>query len=201
MEMNWFDIVTASLILLIGIKGIFNGLIKELAGLVGIVLGVWVASTYASDFGQWIGKSFLPLDSQSALAMIGFLALLTLIWLACIVAGVLVSKLVSLSGLGIIDKLLGLLFASAKVFIILSVIVFALSNIEIVKKNTEKFTAKSLLHPLFVKTGEFIVHIDTDDLLEKADGVKKRSEEAVKKGEKIVSQRSGNATREADETR
>ena len=191
MEMNWFDIVTGSLILIIGIKGIFNGLIKELAGLVGIVLGVWIASTYASDFGQWMGKNFLSLDSRSALTMAGFLALLTLIWLACIVAGILVSKLVSLSGLGVVDKLLGLLFASSKVFIILSVIVFALSSIEIVKKNTEKFTAESLFHPLLVKTGDLIVHIDTDDLLEKADRVKKRSETAVKKGEKIVSQRSG----------
>jgi len=191
MEMNWFDIVTGSLILIIGIKGIFNGLIKELAGLVGIVLGVWIASTYASDFGQWMGKNFLSLDSRSALTMAGFLALLTLIWLACIVAGILVSKLVSLSGLGIVDKLLGLLFASSKVFIILSVIVFALSSIEIVKKNTEKFTAESLFHPLLVKTGDLIVHIDTDDLLEKADRVKKRSETAVKKGEKIVSQRNG----------
>ena len=191
MEMNWFDIVTGSLILIIGIKGIFNGLIKELAGLVGIVLGVWIASTYASDFGQWMGKNFLSLDSRSALTMAGFLALLTLIWLACIVAGILVSKLVSLSGLGIVDKLLGLLFASSKVFFILSVIVFALSSIEIVKKNTEKFTAESLFHPLLVKTGDLIVHIDTDDLLEKADRVKKRSETAVKKGEKIVSQRNG----------
>jgi membrane protein required for colicin V production len=191
MEMNWFDIVTGSLILIIGIKGIFNGLIKELAGLVGIVLGVWIASTYASDFGQWMGKNFLSLDSRSALTMAGFLALLTLIWLACIVAGILVSKLVSLSGLGVVDKLLGLLFASSKVFIILSVIVFALSSIEIVKKNTEKFTAESLFHPLLVKTGDLIVHIDTDDLLEKADRVKKRSETAVKKGEKIVSQRNG----------
>jgi len=191
MEMNWFDIVTGSLILIIGIKGIFNGLIKELAGLVGIVLGVWIASTYASDFGQWMGKNFLSLDSRSALTMAGFLALLTLIWLACIVAGILVSKLVSLSGLGVVDKLLGLLFASSKVFIILSVIVFALSSIEIVKKNTEKFTAESLFHPLLVKTDDLIVHIDTDDLLEKADRVKKRSETAVKKGEKIVSQRNG----------
>ncbi|WP_457595210.1 CvpA family protein [Hydrogenimonas sp.] len=180
--MNWFDIVTGSLILLIGIKGIFNGLIKELAGLIGIVLGVWVASLFATEFGKWLGDTFLHIDSQSALSMIGFLALLALIWTGCIVAGILIAKLVSLSGLGIADRILGFLFASAKVFIIIAVIVYALSNIDLIRKNTRSFTDSSLLYPLLIEAGNAIVHIDTDRLVEKAGTLEAGTKEAAQKG-------------------
>jgi len=186
MDMNWFDILTGSLIILIGIKGVFNGLIKELAGLVGIVLGVWIASLFASEFGRWMGSSFLHIDSQSALSMIGFLTLLALIWTACVIAGVVVAKLVSLSGLGLADRILGLLFASAKVFIIIAVIVYALSNIELIRKNTESFTESSLLYPLFIKAGDTIVHIDTDKLAEKAGSVGNSTKELIQSGAQIV---------------
>ncbi|WP_456404673.1 CvpA family protein [Hydrogenimonas sp.] len=180
--MNWFDIVTGSLILLIGIKGIFNGLIKELAGLIGIVLGVWVASLFATEFGKWLGDTFLHIDSQSALSMIGFLALLALIWTGCIVAGILIAKLVSLSGLGIADRILGFLFASAKVFIIIAVIVYALSNIDLIRKNTRSFTDSSLLYPLLIEAGNTIVHIDTDRLVEKTGTLEAGTKEAAQKG-------------------
>ena len=186
MEMNWFDIVTAALILIIGIKGIFNGLIKELAGLIGIVAGVWIASLFAAPFGEWFGKHIVAIDSASALTMVGFLILLTAIWLGCILAGAILSKLLSISGLGVVDKLLGFLFASAKVFIIISVIVFALSNIDIVRKNTRKFTAQSLMYPLFVKAGRWIVHLDTDDLAEKSKAITKGAYRVVHKGTHLI---------------
>ncbi|BBG65404.1 putative integral membrane protein [Hydrogenimonas sp.] len=200
MEMNWFDIVTGSLIVLIGIKGIFNGLIKELAGLVGIVLGVWLASLFASEFGKWLGASFLHIDSESALTMIGFLVLLALIWTGCIIAGVIIAKLVSLSGLGMADRVLGLLFASAKVFIIIAVIVYALSNIDLIRKNTRSFTDSSLLYPLFIKAGDTIVHIDTDSLAEKAGTVGKSTKETIQNGVEVVKKRlEPQDTKETDE--
>ncbi len=186
MDLNWFDIVTGSLILLIGLKGLFNGLIKEFAGLLGIVLGVWLASLFATEFGKWLGANVIHIDSQSALSMVGFLALLALIWTGCVIAGVIIAKLVSLSGLGIADKILGLLFASAKVFIIIAVIVYALSNIEMVRKNTAGFTEKSLLYPLFIKAGNVIVHIDTDKIAQKAGTLGDGAKKAVESGAEII---------------
>jgi len=199
-QVNWFDIVTASLILIIGIKGIFNGLIKELSGLIGIVLGVWLASTYAAPFGGWIGDNLLSIDSQPALKTIGFLSLLSLIWLSAIILGILISKLVSLSGLGLIDKILGLLFASAKVFMILSVIIFALSNIDFVKQNTKSLTDKSLLYPLFIQAGEAIIHIDTSELLEDVETIKTDSEAMIKDGSQQLLQKSANMIKDTDGT-
>jgi len=199
-HMNWLVIITGSLILIIGIKGIFNGLVKELSGLIGIILGVWFASTYAAPFGSWIGANFLSIDSQPALKTIGFLSLLSIIWLSAIILGTLISKLISLSGLGIVDKTLGLLFASAKVFMILSVMIFALSNIDFVKKNIKKLTDNSLLYPLFIQAGETIIHIDTSKLFNDTKAIKKESEALIKNGSKALLQKSANMIKDTDGT-
>ncbi|WP_456485631.1 CvpA family protein [Hydrogenimonas sp.] len=182
MEMNWFDIFAAVLILLVGIKGIFNGLIKELAGLIGIVAGVWIASLFAAPFGEWFGRHIFAIESASALTMIGFLVLLAGIWLCCVLLGAITAKLLALSGLGIVDRVFGFVFASAKVFVIISVIVFSLSNIDIVRKNIQKFTARSLTYPIFIKAGGWIMHLGTDDLNRKSKAIKREGKKTLDSG-------------------
>ena len=44
MELNYFDLVAAIIILMLGLKGIINGFFKEVFGLLGIVGGIFVAS-------------------------------------------------------------------------------------------------------------------------------------------------------------
>ncbi|WP_456450700.1 CvpA family protein [Hydrogenimonas sp.] len=162
MQTNWFDAVSAVLILFIGLKGLFNGIVRELSGLLGVVAGVWIGSLYARGLGAWLGAHLLRIDSPSALTMVGFLVLLALTWVGFIVLGVVLSKTLTLTELGAADRALGFVFASLKVFIILAVIVYALSSIEFVRKNAERFVEGSHFYPWFMKTGEAIVHIDTE---------------------------------------
>jgi len=186
-DIVWFDIVTLSLILIVGIKGVFNGLIKEIAGLLGIVSGVFIASSYAEEFGEWIGANIIDIDSTTALNMIGFLALLTLIWLAFIIVGILLSKLISISGMGVIDKLFGFIFAGGKIFIIVSAIVYALSNIEIIKESTKKYIADSFMYPLYIESGKFIIHIDPEKVKEEVSVIQEKTKESVKKSVEVIS--------------
>jgi len=186
-KVMWFDIATLGLILIIGIKGVFNGLIKEIAGLLGIISGVFIASSYAEDFGKWIGSNIMYIDSATALNMIGFLALLTLVWLGFILAGMILSKLISLSGMGIIDKLFGFVFAGGKIFIIVSAIVYALSNIEIVKKATEEYTNNSFMYPLYYKTGKFVISIDPEKVKKEVNTIQEKTKETVKNSTQAIS--------------
>ncbi|WP_201353584.1 CvpA family protein [Hydrogenimonas urashimensis] len=179
--MNWFDIVAAALIVLIGVKGIFNGLVRELSGLAGLIAGIWLASLYADGVGRWLGTHLLPIDSVSALDFIGFLAILTITWLFFIVMGVAVTKFLSIGDSGVVDRLFGFLFASAKVFIILGVIVFALSRIDFVRKNSGDFLKRSRLYPYFVKTGEAIVHMEPEGRVKNSEILKDEAENFIKK--------------------
>lgn len=59
-NLNIFDTVTLVIIVLIGLKGLFRGFIKEAFALIGIVGGVFVASRLARDVGffcRWIFKN------------------------------------------------------------------------------------------------------------------------------------------------
>ena len=40
---TWFDIIIIAVVIILGIKGIINGLIKEVFGLIGIICGVIIA--------------------------------------------------------------------------------------------------------------------------------------------------------------
>lgn len=159
MQTPWFDIVSALLILVIGAKGLFNGVVRELSGLLGLVAGIWAGSLYAGGFGRWLGRHLIPLDSPSALSMIGFLTLLFLVWTFFVVLGVAVEKRLALSEPGIADRIGGFFVASLKVFIILAVLVNALSSLEFVRKNMDRFVERSLFYPWYIRTGEVLLPV------------------------------------------
>jgi membrane protein required for colicin V production len=72
----------------------------------------------------------------------------------------------SLSGLGIFDRALGFSFGAGKVFLLFSVIIFALSNVEIINKKMENLKTKSFMYPLLVSSGGYIMKIKNEDLQE-----------------------------------
>ena len=54
---TWFDIIIIALVLMLGIKGILNGLIKEAFGLIGLIGGLIIASRFSDLAGEFITKN------------------------------------------------------------------------------------------------------------------------------------------------
>jgi len=79
-----FDIISLSLILILGIKGVINGFIKEVAGLVGIIGGVFVASRFAQEAGTFIDTNIYHIQNSASLYLIGFVCVLVIFWLLSI---------------------------------------------------------------------------------------------------------------------
>ena len=130
-DFNYFDVTIGAIIIILGIKGFMNGFIKEFFGLAGLVGGVYFASRLSEKAAQFIEKNFLQLDNVAILKLIGFLAVLIIIWLGATLVGAILSKLTSASGLGFINRLLGLIIGGGKYFIIFALIVTALSNVKL----------------------------------------------------------------------
>ena len=160
MELNYFDLVVGIIVLLLGLKGILNGFFKELFGLIGIIGGIFVASRVGDQVGQMISDAVFHFDSQAAVAFTGFLVTLALFWAVMIMVGLLFKKMSNVSGLGPVDKILGFVFGSGKFFLIGSVIVYALFNIKTIRDNLEPAMENSIIFPIMVTTGNFIMHID-----------------------------------------
>jgi len=164
MDFNYFDVTIASIVLILGIKGFMNGFIKEVFGLVGLVGGVYFASRLAETAATFIDTNFIHLENPSLLNLIGFLAVLILIWGSATILGSLFSKLTNQSGLGFLNRLFGFIAGGGKYFLIFALIVTALSNVTLVKDNLEKYVKDSVLYPFLQEAGSYLINLDPSDI-------------------------------------
>jgi len=160
MEFNYFDLIVTIIILFLGLKGIINGLFKEVFGLIGIVGGIFIASRLGDSVGQFLSDLIFNFSNSSAIGFTGFITTLALFWLLMIIIGYIFKKLSILSGLGPIDKILGFIFGASKFFFIAAVIAHAMYNIKTIKNSIDPLLNNSILFPILVETGGFIMKLD-----------------------------------------
>lgn len=158
-----FDIIVISLVTLLGLKGLFRGFIKEFFALIGIVGGVFVASRLSSTIGEMVA-TIIPIQNNNTMLLIGFIVSLIGFWIIAYIFGIIVSKAFSLSGLGIFDRFLGFVFGAGKVFLLFSIIVFAVSQVEVIDKKLSQTTKDSIVYPLLKQSGGYIIKLDTTKL-------------------------------------
>ncbi len=163
-DFNYFDVTIGAIVLILGIKGLINGFIKEVFGLVGLVAGVYFASRFSETAATLIDTNFLHLENTSLLKLIGFLAVLTIIWVGATLLGSIFSRLSDASGLGFLNRLFGFIAGGGKYFIIFALIVTALSNVALIKDNLEKYVKESVLYPYLKATGSYLINLNTSAL-------------------------------------
>lgn len=167
-----FDIGILAAVLILGIKGIINGLIREVFGLLGLIGGIVVASRFASDAGKIISDNVYKIEGDSILFFAGFLSILIVFWITCVGIGMFLAKLAGLSGLGFLDRVGGFLMGSLKIFLIFSVLVATVSNIHALNSKIEPYFKDSKLYPILLTAGKWIMNIDVNS-------VKKSIEERI----------------------
>lgn len=162
-EFTIFDMVILGITLVLGLKGLFRGLIKEVFGIIGIIGAIFVASRVSADIGNLIAP-ILALENQTTIKLIGFIIALVGFWLVVYLLGVVISKIFSASGLGLFDRIFGFVFGAAKVFLIFSVIAYALYQVKAFKNTIDEKSKGSIVMPYLLSTGAFIIKIDTTAL-------------------------------------
>jgi membrane protein required for colicin V production len=160
---NIFDIIIVSLTVLLGLKGLFRGFIKEFFALFGIVGGVFIASRLSTQVGEVIDK-IIPFDNNNTMVLVGFIIAIAIFWILAYIVGIMLSKVFSLSGLGLFDKVLGFIFGAMKIFLLFSIITFSVSQIESINKKIDKNLANSIVFPILKETGAYIIKLDTTKL-------------------------------------
>ncbi|MDE5603281.1 MAG: CvpA family protein, partial [Helicobacter sp.] len=149
-----------ALVVLLAIKGIINGFIKEISSLLGIVIGVYIASVYSKEAGQWISSNIYTFENPSAISLIGFLVLLVVIWVIALILGAILQRLIKNTPFGIFNRILGFCFGGLKIFVVLAIILYSLSNVPLVKVFMDKYTHNSLLYPAMITTGSVIIKLN-----------------------------------------
>lgn len=182
-NMNIFDIVVLTLVVILGLKGLFRGLTKELFGLIGIVGGVFVASRLASDVGEVV-NSVIPMENENTIALAGFVLSIVVFWVLAYLIGMILEKIFCASGLGIFDRLFGFIFGAGKIFLLFSVISYAVTQVKAINDALVPKLKDSIVFPILTKTGSYILKLDTSNfqknVTKQLDGVVDGAKESIK---------------------
>jgi membrane protein required for colicin V production len=126
--MNILDIIVLAILLLFVIQGIRKGFVISLATLVALVLGIWVAVHFSNYLDKVLNDAFHP--SGTWLPILSFsITFLCVVLLVMLVAKG-VEKLVSLVGMGILNRIAGGIFGLVKGIIFLSVLIFIICKFD-----------------------------------------------------------------------
>ena len=91
------------------IRGLSKGFLEQALSLGGIFLSVWAAFKFSTVVCGWL-KPYLSL-SETTLSVVAFALILVAVCLAVLIVAKLLTKVLEMSMLGWLDKILGLAFA------------------------------------------------------------------------------------------
>jgi membrane protein required for colicin V production len=127
--MNYIDIIIIVILCIAMVRGFINGLVREVASLAALILGIWGAIRFSSftaaklyDYFDMTGKY---------VGIISFLITFGIIVIVIHFIGLLVDKLMEAVALGLVNKLLGIVFGLFKAVLIMSVILVVLNAIDV----------------------------------------------------------------------
>jgi membrane protein required for colicin V production len=159
-NINIFDLVVVALVTVLGLKGLFRGFTKEFFALVGIVGGVFIASRLSMNAGE-IVNSIIPMQNENTILLAGFVVSLVIFWIFAYLLGAVLAKVFKMSGLGIFDRLLGFVFGAGKIFLLFSIISYAITGVKVINDNLQPKLENSILFPILKETGSYIIKLDT----------------------------------------
>ena len=182
-NINIFDMIVLTLVVLLGLKGLLRGFIKEFFALFGIIGGIFIASRLSLKVGKFI-DNIIFFDNNNTIVLIGFIVALAIFWILAYIVGSILSKVLSLSGFGIFDRFLGFVFGMGKIFLLFSTVAYLISQVEIINDNLSDKLSNSITFPILKVTGSYIIKLDTakleKDITKQVDNVVKTTEDTIK---------------------
>ena len=103
MQVNYFDIAVLVILLAFGIRGGARGFVAEMAGLVGLIVGLTVARSGASRFAETLSQYISP----GAAPLVAFVLLVAAGMLAVGLVARVLQRVLEIAFAGWLDHLLG----------------------------------------------------------------------------------------------
>ena len=122
--MNYVDIFISIFLIYGFIKGLYKGFIVEIASVIGLLLGIYLATQYSGDLSNYlISKQFISWKEDYVIILSNvILFILTILIVSTL--GKVATKLVKLVALGLFNKILGSVFGLLKNILILVIVIF-----------------------------------------------------------------------------
>ena len=157
--MNWIDVILLVILGLTVFLGITKGFVKQIFGLLAVILGLILALNLYSQ-ASFLFRGIVA--SKILAHFLGFLAVFLIVLCLGFIASRLFSKMIK-GPLEVLDKILGGALGLLKGILICSIIVFALLVFPIDKKALKK----SQISPVCLKITRTMVSLIPKELKEK----------------------------------
>lgn len=146
--MNYFDIIFVIPLLWGAYKGFTKGLVLEIASFVALGLGVWGGLKFSHLSANYLSKLFSV--SEKLMPLISFSIVFIIIVIAVFLLAKLLQSVLKKAALGLVNRLLGLIFGVLKFAFILSIILNLVNvfNKEVAFITPEKKEASLLYNPI-----------------------------------------------------
>ena len=153
--MQTIDIIISVLLVVGLISGLRDGLVKQVAGLAGLIGGLLLGRAFYMPVGQWLGTTFGI--SAEAAHITAFILILIVVPLLFSLVGWLVSKILSAICLGWINRILGGVVGVLKFALFAGIVI---TGIEVFDKHDalvaeEKKEDSVLYYPIYDATSIF----------------------------------------------
>lgn len=142
--MNFLDLIILIPIAYFAYRGFVHGFIKEVVGIIGIVLAVYITFEYMDTISGIVAPYVENRDRATIVTgLVIFMSIVILVQLT----GVLIEKIFKAVKLGIVNQLAGLLFGALKSAIFVSAILLLFAGINI---PSEEAASNSVSYPVVV---------------------------------------------------
>lgn len=177
--MNYLDVFIAVPLIWGLYKGLSRGIIKELASLLGLALGIYGALRFSEQFHLLIQEN-TSID-ESFIPIIAFAVTFLIIILMVRVLGLILDKIIKIVALGLISRMLGGIFGMLKMALITSALLLIVNSIdqqlEIIPKEQKK---KALLYQPISEIVPFLLNEEeANSLKREAKKVWEESKETI----------------------
>ncbi|MBT0607088.1 CvpA family protein [Aequorivita echinoideorum] len=175
--MNTLDVIIGVILIIAFFMGFSKGLLRALASLVGIVVGVYCALFFREPVGDYLIRWFdWSADTTSAVA---FILTLVLVMILFSILGRILTKVADFAMLGIFNKIFGGIFNVLKYSFLLSVVFMLVNSSESYRILSDTEREDSKLYPTIVaiapailpKVMEEINEYETENFDEEKEGL------------------------------
>lgn len=119
--MNSIDIIALILALIALIDGCRKGIVKTIANIAGVIVGIYIAKGFSYLISSWLSSCLPELDS-AVVGIISFVVLFLLTLIAVRMLAKLLDSILSAIMLGWINRLLGGVFSIAMYMFVISIL-------------------------------------------------------------------------------
>jgi len=120
--MTVIDIIILVLLALAVFKGIKDGLMRQLGGIVGLILGIFLAGRFSAMLSGWLHR-VAPTLSENVVKVLSFIVIIVVVCLCVVLLSRLLEKVIKITTLGWINRLLGVLLSVSAVVLLIGVII------------------------------------------------------------------------------